>query len=34
MTSALETAYAARVSAGDLRPDPAQAAGLASLARL
>ena len=34
MTSALETAHAARVSAGDLRPDPAQAAGLASLARL
>jgi cell division protein ZapE len=34
MTSALETAYAARLSAGQLRPDPAQAAGLASLARL
>ena len=33
MTSALETAYAARLSSGDLRPDPAQAAGLARLAR-
>jgi len=34
MTSALEKAYADRLARGDLRPDPAQAAGLASLARL
>ncbi len=34
MTPALEKAYADRLARGDLRPDPAQAAGLASLARL
>ena len=34
MASALDAAYAARLDAGELRPDPAQAAGLAALARL
>ena len=34
MTSALEKAYADRLARGELRPDPAQAAGLASLVRL
>ena len=34
MASALQAAYAARLERGEIRPDPAQAAGLASLVRL
>ena len=34
MASALKDAYAARLERGEIRPDPAQAAGLAALARL
>ncbi|HEY3948010.1 cell division protein ZapE [Phenylobacterium sp.] len=34
MASKLRTAYDARISAGEIRPDPAQAAGLAALVRL
>ena len=34
MASALQAAYAARLERGEIRPDPAQEAGLASLARL
>jgi cell division protein ZapE len=34
MISALQTAYAARLERGEIRPDPAQAAGLTALARL
>jgi cell division protein ZapE len=34
MASALQAAYAARLERGEIRPDPAQAAGLAALARL
>jgi cell division protein ZapE len=34
MTSALQAAYDARLERGEIRPDPAQAAGLASLVRL
>jgi len=34
MASALKAAYAARLERGEIRPDPAQAAGLAALARL
>ena len=34
MASALQAAYDARLAAGEIRPDPAQAAGLAALIRL
>src|SRR6516164_9166989 len=34
MASALQAAYAARLERGEIRPDPAQAAGLMSLVRL
>jgi cell division protein ZapE len=34
MLSAVEAAYAERLGRGEIRPDPAQAAGLAALARL
>jgi cell division protein ZapE len=34
VTSALEAAYEGRLQRGEIRPDPAQAAGLGSLARL
>jgi cell division protein ZapE len=34
MASALQAAYDARIAAGEIRPDPAQAAGLAALVRL
>ena len=34
MASALQAAYAARLERGEIRPDPAQDAGLRSLARL
>jgi len=34
MASALQAAYDARLAAGEIRPDPAQAAGLAALKRL
>ncbi|THD61799.1 cell division protein ZapE [Phenylobacterium sp.] len=34
MASALQAAYDERLAAGEIRPDPAQAAGLAALARL
>jgi len=34
MASALEAAYAARLAAGEIRPDPAQADGLRALVRL
>jgi cell division protein ZapE len=34
MPSALQSAYDERLAAGDIRPDPAQAAGLAALVRL
>jgi cell division protein ZapE len=34
MASALQAAYDARLAAGAIRPDPAQAAGLAALVRL
>ncbi|THD70875.1 cell division protein ZapE [Phenylobacterium sp.] len=34
MASALQAAYDARIAAGEIRPDPAQAAGLAALLRL
>src|ERR1700756_4074926 len=34
MDSALQAAYAARLERGEIRPDPAQAAGLTALVRL
>ncbi|MGH6963137.1 MAG: cell division protein ZapE, partial [Phenylobacterium sp.] len=34
MPSALQAAYDARIARNEIRPDPAQAAGLAALARL
>src|ERR1700712_968576 len=34
MASALQAAYDARLAKGEIRPEPAQAAGLAALARL